>query len=112
MLTSLAFALLLFAVVLWIEAHERRAVFATVQTSVSMRRGLKVGGWVLATLALFLCAEPQGWERGIPIWLAWFIGAAFVALLFSARFRGRHWQLGAAAGAAAVFFSVAAVAGG
>ena len=103
---ALALSLLLLASVLWVEAHERRAVLGPVRSSSAVRIAVKAVGWVLAAVALLLVAQPQGWERGIPIWLAWFSLAGVAVLLFAGLYPAKHWLLG---GAALVVTAIAAI---
>ena len=65
----IASGILFVASVLWIEANGRRAVLGPVRSSGSVRLAVRLGGWLLAAASLWLVAQPQGWERGIPIWL-------------------------------------------
>lgn len=109
---ALAAGLLLTASVLWIEAHERRAVLAAARRSSRVRLGLKLGGWVLALLALVAAAQPQGLERGAPIWLGWFMTAGVAALLVMAFSPRLIPALGAAGLALAVVSGLAWLAGG
>lgn len=112
MTTALAVSLLLVASVLWIEAHERRAAFARVRSSAAARRSLKAGGWLLSGAALFVLAAPLGWERGIPAWFGWLSLAGFAALLFSARFPGRHPVVGAVGLAGVIVLGAGLLLGG
>ncbi|MEM9839359.1 MAG: hypothetical protein AAF830_09420 [Pseudomonadota bacterium] len=100
---GLAVALMILASILWIEANERRAVLGPARSSGIVRLGLKLAGWFAAAAGLYLIAAGSGWERGIPIALAWFMGAGVLSLLFAARYQGKHWRLvWPAAGLAAV----------
>ncbi|ADM10770.1 hypothetical protein PB2503_13664 [Parvularcula bermudensis HTCC2503] len=112
MTTLLAVSLLLIATVLWIEAHERRASFGWVKDSAPARFGLKVVGWGLATIALWLLAQPMGWERGVPLWFGWLSFAAFIALLVAARFPKSQWWVGAFGIAGAVMVGALMMTGG
>jgi len=110
--TGLAVGLLALALVFWIEAHERRAVLAAIQSSAPLRMFGKAIGWVLASSALIVLAQTQGWERGIPIWLAWFSTVAAACLIFAARFPGKHRWIGSAGLAACAVFGAVYLLGG
>jgi len=90
---GLAVALMMIASLLWIEAHERRAALGFVQASAAVRVGLKLLGWAAAGLGFVLIARSIGWERGIPVGLAWFMGVAVLGLIYAARFKGQHLAL-------------------
>ncbi len=109
--TAFAASLLMLAVAIWIEAHERRAVFADMKASARNRNLAKGAGWALALIALVLMAQPQGWERGIPIWLGAATAAGIVGLLIDARFPGRHVEYGVGAAALAGLVLMTAIAG-
>ncbi|MEO1043725.1 MAG: hypothetical protein AAFX52_15700 [Pseudomonadota bacterium] len=111
MATGLALSLLALALVFWIEANERRAVLAQVQASAALRRWGSGAGWVLSGLALIVLAGLQGWERGIPIWLAWFSISAVLCLVFIGRFPGKHWWVGSIAGGTALVLGPAYIIG-
>ncbi|MEM7663464.1 MAG: DUF3325 family protein [Pseudomonadota bacterium] len=81
MLTFLAVCLLYVAVFAFHQAGERRTVFAGLKSSPTKRSAVRWFGWGLAVIALIVLAQPQGLERGIPIWLAAFMLAAFACLL-------------------------------
>ncbi|NRA29336.1 MAG: hypothetical protein HRU11_03660 [Parvularculaceae bacterium] len=112
MATGLAVGLLALALVFWIEAHERRAVLAPIQASPQLRMLGKAVGWVLASSALIVLAQTQGWERGIPVWLAWFSTVAAACLVFAARFTGKHWWVGSAGLVACFIFGALHLLGG
>ncbi|MEM7740316.1 MAG: hypothetical protein AAF225_05900 [Pseudomonadota bacterium] len=107
MATGLALSLLALALVFWVEANERRSVLAQVQASANLRRLGGGVGWVLSGLALIVLAGLQGWERGIPIWLAGFSVTAALCFIFIGRFPGKHWWVGGAAAIAALILGPA-----
>ena len=79
------------------QADARRSAFAGLKTSWRARylvRGCAVG---VCMLALCLAAAPQGWERGVPIWVG-LLSLCFVAGLYLAA-RRPAWH-GPATGAA------------
>lgn len=82
--TSLGVCLLYLASVGLFHAHPRRARIRSLNASALLRRFVFVGAWVLAGVALILIAEPQGWERGIPIWIGLFGLAGFVSIFLDA----------------------------
>ncbi|MEM0928790.1 MAG: hypothetical protein AAGI89_05805 [Pseudomonadota bacterium] len=111
MTTGLVLSLLVLALVCWTEANERRAVFAQVRGSAVLRRCGRGAGWVLSGLALIVLAGLQGWERGVPIWLAWFSMTALLCLVFIGRFPGKHWWMGSIAGGTALVLGPAYIMG-
>ena len=99
MLVTFATCLLYLACFAFYHAGERRTAFARLKESASSRRRLRLGGWALAIVALFLLAQVQGWERGIPVWLGLFTLTGVASLLVSA-FLPRHHMLTATGSAA------------
>ena len=63
---------------------------------------MRAASWALALVSLVLLAQPQGWERGVPIWLGLFTLAGIASLLVAALVPHRHvtTAAGSAAGAA------------
>lgn len=99
MLVTLATCLLYLACFGFYHAGERRTAFDWLKTSEPARRWLRLGAWALAVVALFLLAQVQGWERGIPIWLGLLTLTGVASLLVSALVPRRH-KLTAAGSAA------------
>ena len=99
MITALAACLLFIASASWIEANEKRAALASVKALPHFRYIARAGGWLFAILALIMLAQPQGWERGIPIWFGWLSLTSFISLMTTALFPGRHLIIGYAASA-------------
>ncbi|MEM8636394.1 MAG: DUF3325 family protein [Pseudomonadota bacterium] len=90
MLTLWGTCVLYVAVFAFYQSGQRRTVFAELKSSQAGRRAVRGAGWGLAALALLIMARPQGWERGIPIWLAAFMLAAFGCLLVGSLFPKHH----------------------
>ncbi|MEO0884100.1 MAG: DUF3325 family protein [Pseudomonadota bacterium] len=90
MLTLWSVCLLYLAVFAFHQAGERRTSFAGLKSSGSKRRLVRIAGWGIALLALFMTAQPQGLERGVPVWLAAFMLAAFACLLVGSLLPKRH----------------------
>lgn len=107
MIVVFALSLLYLACVVFYEAHAKRASFAVVKGSVQNQRRLKAVGWGLAVVSLFLFAAPQGWERGIPIWLGVFTLVGGASLLVAALAPKRHVASGVVSGAIAVVSGLA-----
>ena len=62
-------------------ANRRRTNSLLMSNSVNARHVLKLASVAALTVSLFLCASLQGWERGIPLFLA-LIGLTGFASLF------------------------------
>ncbi|MEL7103801.1 MAG: DUF3325 family protein [Pseudomonadota bacterium] len=75
--------LLYVACALLYQADERRAAFAQIKESKSMRYGLRSVAAILFLVSLMSMAPLQGWLRGVPIWLG-MLSLAFVLGLFVA----------------------------
>jgi len=90
MLIALSVCLLYLATFAFHQAGERRTAFAGLKTSQPKRRLVRLSGWGLALGALAVLAVPNGLERGIPVWLAAFMLAAFACLLVGSLLPKRH----------------------
>lgn len=80
----LAAALLYTACVIFFQAGARRSGLDAVRRSAVVRNVSRAIAWAAVLAALWLCAEPQGWERGIPVWLGLFSLAGGLSLVVSA----------------------------
>lgn len=97
MVMTVAIALLVVAAALLLEADRKRAAWPLFQSSAAMRRSARWGGGALAAASLWLSAYPQGWERGIAVWLGLVTLAGVGVLLWSSWKPGRHWHAAYAA---------------
>lgn len=84
MTVTLAICLLYVACFGLFHAHPARTSFAAVKESPQVQTGVKTVAWVLLAATLFLTAQIQGWERGIPIWLGLATCAGVASLLIAA----------------------------
>lgn len=84
MLTGLGALFLLFsACAMLYQADARRGALSVIRKNPEVRTGLRLGAWLVFAVTLVMIAGLQGWERGIPVWLAMFT-AVFVSGLFLA----------------------------
>ena len=90
MLLLLGLLLLYLAAFAFYQAGKKRTMFESVKGDVSKQRLVRLGGWGLAVVSLALLSLPQGLERGVPLWLAAFMLAAFSCLLIGSLFPKRH----------------------
>ncbi|MEO0612458.1 MAG: hypothetical protein AAFY83_03975 [Pseudomonadota bacterium] len=91
MLATIFTTILLYsACTLFVQAHKKRSTIPSVRSSLRAQALLKIVGWILVAGGLYLLAQSIGWERGIPVWLALFIGSALLNLLVHALWRERH----------------------
>ncbi|MEM0930515.1 MAG: DUF3325 family protein [Pseudomonadota bacterium] len=97
-LTSLALAITYLGCVAFFEAGERRGRLHEVLTLSPSGTWLRRWAWAALIIALFLFAQPQGWERGVPIWLGALSVAGGISLLISALLPRWHIWTGAGAG--------------
>lgn len=51
-------------------ASAKRTAFEAIKTSNQNQKMVFWGSWALLAAALLMAASLQGWERGIPVWLA------------------------------------------
>ena len=100
MVTALSACMLYAACAGFYQAGAQRTSLARLKTEVRLRRLVFAGSWVLALIALVLAAAPQGWERGVPIWLGLLTAAGAASLLIAALYPRWHLPSGVAAGAA------------
>jgi len=77
----LSACVLYLAVFAFHQAESRRTVFTGIKSSRGKQRLVRAAGWGLALASLLGLSVIHGAERGIPIWLAAFIVAAFLCLL-------------------------------
>lgn len=105
MIELLCLSLLFIACVAFYQAGARRTELAGIKSSKRNQTLARFSGWGLAILALVLISLPQGLERGVPVWLASFMLAAFSALVIGAL--SQRWQI-RTAGIMAILGAVAA----
>ena len=91
MIELVCLCLLFVACVAFYQAGARRTELAGIKSSKRNQSLARFSGWGLAILALVLSSWPQGLERGVPIWLACFMLAAFSALVIGAL--SQRWQI-------------------
>ncbi|MEL7201661.1 MAG: hypothetical protein AAFR27_11715 [Pseudomonadota bacterium] len=107
-----ATALLYIACVLFYQAHAKRSSFDALKNSVSLQWGVKIAAWCVALAALFVLARPQGWERGVPVWIALFMATGFASIFVGSLSSERHLQTGAVAFVGAAVSGLVMVTGG
>jgi hypothetical protein len=73
--------LLLVACIGFYHARSARTRFDALRQSARRRISLRWICWALLVLSAWLFALPQGWERGVPIWLGTLSLAGIVSLL-------------------------------
>jgi len=110
MLTAVALFLLYLACVGFHQSSAQRAQARWLKASARGRLGVRIAAWASTGLALWLLAQPQGLERGVPIWLGLFMACGFVSLLTGALAPNR--LIPSAAGALTLALTLAMVAGG
>ncbi|MEM8986183.1 MAG: DUF3325 family protein [Pseudomonadota bacterium] len=108
-ITGLASALSYLACALFFQSGARRSTIELLKTSERAQTGARIAGWALLVLALFLFSAPQGWERGVTIWIGAVAFAGGVSLLVSALRPNWHAYSGLAAGACAVLLTGALI---
>lgn len=111
MTVILGTSLLYLACVLFYHAHERRTAMAAVRSSSQAQVRVTLAGWGLAAASLFLFSMPQGWERGVPLWLGVFTLAGAASLLIAALAPKRHVATGVAAMVVAVLSAIVSLIG-
>lgn len=84
LVTGLASALAYLACSLFYQAGERRTALGPLKTSPKARNAARAVGWAALLIALWLFALPQGWERGVTIWIGVTVAAGGISLLVSA----------------------------
>ncbi|MEM6914571.1 MAG: DUF3325 family protein, partial [Pseudomonadota bacterium] len=87
--------------VAFFESGERRGRVHDVLNITPSPTWLRRSGWAALLFSLVLFAQPQGWERGIPIWLGALSMAGGTSLLVSALLPRWHLWTGAGAGVVA-----------
>ena len=103
LVTGMAGALAYVACSLFYQASERRTGLARLRASSKARTAARAAGWAMLLIALWLFAQPQGWERGVTIWIGATIAAGGISLLVSALMPRWHLvSMGAAAACATV----------
>ena len=102
MVTGLAGALVYLACALFYQAGKRRTELTALKSSEKARAGVRTAGWAALLAALWLFALPQGWERGVAIWIGAITAAGGISLLVSALLPRWHLPSMAFAGACAV----------
>ena len=109
MSAALAMFLLYLACVGFYQAGAKRTSLERLKTSAAARRSVRLASWGVALVALVLLAQPQGWERGVPIWLGLFTLAGVVSLLVSALAPRGHLVTAAGAAVAGLGLFLAAM---
>lgn len=109
MVTGLSACLAYMACASFYQAGERRSQVALLKASPAVRRGVYAGAWILLLVALWLLATPQGWERGVPIWLGVLTGAGALSLFIAALRPTWHVASIAVAGVGALAFLLGAL---
>ena len=104
MVTGLSACLAYMACAGFYQAGERRSHVAFLNANATVRRVVYAGAWGLLLIALWLLALPQGWERGVPIWLGVLIGAGALSLFIAALRPAWHVASIAVAGVGALAF--------
>ena len=113
MLTTIAIILMLYAAsALLYQADKRRAEIALLKTSPRHRTGARLLACTILVLTLWAASLPQGWERGIPIWLGLFFAAFVTSLFVSAQFKKAHLATLLATGSLGLVVAVIGLAGG
>lgn len=93
MLVTAASALLYLACFAFYHAHKARCGFAQLKSSPRALMALRLGGWVLAVLALAFCVAGRGWEVGIFMWSGCFVLSGTISLFTAALFAKLHTPL-------------------
>ena len=108
MVTGLSACLAYVACAGFYQAGERRSQTDLLKGSRLARRIVYAASWLLLLAALYLLALPQGWERGVPIWLGVLTAAGALSIFIAALRPAWHVASVAVAGAGAVLFLVGA----
>ena len=113
LVTGLASALAYVGCALFYQAGERRTALSALKSSPKARKAARAAGWAALLIALWLFALPQGWERGVTIWIGATIAAGGISLLVSALMPRWHLvSMAAASGCAILLLLSLAVKGG
>ena len=113
LVTGLASALAYVACALFYQAGERRTALDRLKASPKARKAVRAVGWAALLIALWLFALPQGWERGVTIWIGATVAAGGISLLISALMPRWHLaSMGAAAACAMLLLLSIVVKGG
>ena len=84
LVTGLASALAYVACALFYQAGERRTALDRLKASPKARKAVRAVGWAALLIALWLFTLPQGWERGVTIWIGATVAAGGISLLIAA----------------------------
>lgn len=84
LIVSGALFLLFSACAMLYQADTRRGALSVVRNNSGVRKGLRLGAWLVFAFTLVMIAGLQGWERGIPVWLAMFTAVFILGLFLSA----------------------------
>jgi len=112
LVTGLGGVLAYMACALFYQAGERRTAVVVLNSSQQARAAARAAAWAALLAALWLFAQPHGWERGVAIWIGAVSAAGILSMLISALRPGWHVASGAAAGAGAIVLAAAATATG